>query len=73
MIGPERIVLIIRSWLENKAVFLRNPKSTRPWQHVLEPLSGYLTVAALLEKNPSLNGETYNFGPTSEQNKSVEN
>ena len=62
----------IRSWLGNKAVFLRNPKSTRPWQHVLEPLSGYLTVAALLENNPSLNGETYNFGPTSEQNKSVE-
>ncbi len=61
----------IRSWLENKPVLLRNPKSTRPWQHVLEPLSGYLKVAENLCNNPSLSGETYNFGPSSEQNKSV--
>lgn len=61
----------IKSWFKNKPVILRNPYSTRPWQHVLEPLSGYLTVAAMLKENLNLNGEAYNFGPSSEQNKSV--
>ena len=61
----------IRSWLQNKPVLLRNPNSTRPWQHVLEPLSGYLLIASELTKKNSLNGGTYNFGPSSEQNKSV--
>ncbi|MAV63583.1 MAG: CDP-glucose 4,6-dehydratase [Candidatus Marinimicrobia bacterium] len=61
----------IRSWLQNKPVLLRNPNSTRPWQHVLEPLSGYLLVASELTMKDSINGGTYNFGPSSEQNKSV--
>lgn len=61
----------IRSWLLEKAVVLRSPNSTRPWQHVLEPLSGYLKVAQSLKENISFSGESYNFGPSSEQNKSV--
>ena len=62
----------IRAWSENKNVFLRNPKSTRPWQHVLEPLSGYLTLACLLNKNNNLHGEPFNFGPSSDSNYDVE-
>lgn len=63
----------IRSWTLNEAVKIRNPKSTRPWQHVLEPLSGYLALAAaLLEKDCTFNGESFNFGPKAEVNKEVE-
>ena len=61
----------IRSWLVKKPVFLRNPNSTRPWQHVLEPLSGYLRAGEMLNENSCLHGESYNFGPSSDQNKSV--
>lgn len=61
----------IRAWSENKTVELRNPNATRPWQHVLEPLSGYLWLGAKLKENPNLNGEAFNFGPKSEQNRTV--
>jgi CDP-glucose 4,6-dehydratase len=52
-------------------VELRNPHSTRPWQHVLEPLSGYLTLAIALSQQPELHGEPFNFGPQAQQNRSV--
>ena len=61
----------IRSWELGNSVLLRNPNSTRPWQHVLEPLFGYLSLAAALRENIKINGESYNFGPQSEQNKKV--
>ena len=61
----------IRSWELGNSVLLRNPNSTRPWQHVLEPLFGYLSLAAALKENSKINGESYNFGPASEQNKKV--
>jgi CDP-glucose 4,6-dehydratase len=61
----------VRAWSENLPVFLRSPHSTRPWQHVLEPLSGYLRAGQALLERPSLNGESYNFGPNSEQNRTV--
>jgi CDP-glucose 4,6-dehydratase len=51
---------------------LRNPTSTRPWQHVLEPLSGYLNLILALEENPNLHGEAFNFGPSENKNFSVE-
>jgi CDP-glucose 4,6-dehydratase len=54
----------MRSWSENLIVDIRNPKATRPWQHVLEPLSGYLSLAADLYKSNNLHGEAYNFGPS---------
>ena len=62
----------MRSWSKNKKPKIRNPFATRPWQHVLEPLSGYLTLACALSKNDNLIGEAFNFGPPSEQNHSVE-
>ena len=61
----------VKSWSLNEKVKIRNPYATRPWQHVLEPLSGYLALGASLETNTDLNGEAYNFGPAADQNYSV--
>jgi CDP-glucose 4,6-dehydratase len=61
----------MRSWSKQEKVEIRNPDSTRPWQHVLEPLSGYLNVAAELWHGGDFNGESYNFGPPSENNITV--
>jgi CDP-glucose 4,6-dehydratase len=61
----------VRSWANGKSVQLRNPEATRPWQHVLEPLSGYLTLAIQLSQNPELHGEPFNFGPPAHQNHTV--
>jgi CDP-glucose 4,6-dehydratase len=63
---------MIRAASGNTPVQIRNPKATRPWQHVLEPLSGYLTLGwRLLEKKPEF-AEAWNFGPAQESNLSVE-
>lgn len=62
----------IRAWSASKSVSLRNPISTRPWQHVLEPLSGYLKQAVMMSENSTkFHGEAFNFGPPSSQNISV--
>tara|TARA_X000000368_G_C22918032_1_gene661736 strand:- start:291 stop:1007 length:717 start_codon:yes stop_codon:yes gene_type:complete len=61
----------VKSWANNKKPLIRSPFSTRPWQHVLEPLSGYLTLAQELLINNKLNGEAFNFGPPSYQNHTV--
>jgi len=61
----------VKAWSKNEVVELRNPHSTRPWQHVLEPLSGYLNLAVSLSKDASLHGEAFNFGPPAQQNHSV--
>ena len=53
----------VRAWALNKKVKIRNPNSTRPWQHVLEPLSGYITLSYQLKKNKNINGNSFNFGP----------
>jgi len=55
----------IKSLQANKPIILRNPDSTRPWQHVLEPLSGYLTLAVKLFSNPGKYSGSWNFGPRS--------
>jgi len=57
----------IRAWSLDKPVIIRRPVSTRPWQHVLEPISGYLTLGKTLYQHPELTGESYNFGPASDQ------
>jgi len=62
----------MRSWSEGKVVEIRSPKATRPWQHVLEPLSGYLQLGENLYKDHSLNGESFNFGPKPEYNHTVQ-
>mgnify|MGYP000132513947 FL=1 len=61
----------IKAWADNQIVELRNPLSTRPWQHVLEPLGGYLILASALNNKAELHGEAFNFGPPSHQNHSV--
>ena len=61
----------IRAWSKNETVEIRSGNSTRPWQHVLEPLSGYLKLAKELDANPKLNGNPFNFGPNSNQNYTV--
>lgn len=52
----------VRAWQAGDTLEIRNPKATRPWQHVLEPLAGYLTLAYKLWTQPDLAG-AYNFGP----------
>jgi len=70
--AADRIVAdCIRSWGEGRPVEIRAPRATRPWQHVLEPLSGYLTLAARLAQSSEHNGKSYNFGPRAEQNHTV--
>jgi len=61
----------MQAWSENQVVDIRSPNATRPWQHVLEPLSGYLLLGASLVQSESYHGEAYNFGPPSHQNHSV--
>jgi CDP-glucose 4,6-dehydratase len=61
----------VRAWSQNKTVYVRNPKATRPWQHVLEPLSGYLWLGAKCAESNKLSGESFNFGPDYKMSKSV--
>jgi CDP-glucose 4,6-dehydratase len=62
---------IVKATATNEAVLIRNPKATRPWQHVLEPLSGYLTLGwKLLKKDISM-AEGWNFGPDNHSNLQV--
>jgi len=61
---------IIRAIETKDKLVLRNPQSTRPWQHVLEPLSGYLNVLEYSLQKPSY--DCWNFGPNSGENKSVQ-
>ena len=70
--AKDRIVVdAVLAWSKNEPVKVRNPQATRPWQHVLEPLSGYLNLGKELFNNKKLNGEGFNFGPSSEQNRTV--
>ena len=62
----------IRSIMENKTVIIRSPNAIRPWQHVLEPLSGYLLLAENLYNYGSKYAEAWNFGPADNDAKSVE-
>ena len=58
----------MEAWSKGEIVDIRSPHATRPWQHVLEPLSGYLVLAADLAQGGKNHGEAYNFGPSSDQN-----
>lgn len=53
----------IKAFQNNEQVHIRSPKATRPWQHVLEPLAGYLRLGQLLLENPLPYVQGYNFGP----------
>ncbi len=62
---------LVRSIEAGSAAKLRNPSAVRPWQHVLEPLSGYLCLARnLVESGPGF-GEAWNFGPVETEARSV--
>ena len=61
----------VRSWSKKKKVLIRNPYSTRPWQHVLEAIYGYIILAINLNKNSNLHGQAFNFGPRNSQDYKV--
>ena len=61
----------IRAWKNKLPVEIKSPNSTRPFQHVLEPLSGYILLAEKLISDKSLSGESFNFGPSSNANYKV--
>lgn len=70
--APNRIVAdIVRAWNSDSKVEIRCPGATRPWQHVLEPLSGYLTLGMGLYLDGKMHGQSFNFGPRGEQNHTV--
>jgi CDP-glucose 4,6-dehydratase len=62
---------ILRSFQNNEPVIIRNPKATRPWQNVLEPLSGYLILAQKIYNNKDYS-EGWNFGPREQDVESVD-
>jgi CDP-glucose 4,6-dehydratase len=61
----------IRSIMNEKEIEIRNPYATRPWQHVLEPLSGYMLLAQKLYETPTEFSGSWNFGPSIESIKTV--
>jgi CDP-glucose 4,6-dehydratase len=61
----------MRACAAAEPLVLRNPHATRPWQHVLEPLSGYLVLAEALQRDPLAHAEAWNFGPKLEANRPV--
>ncbi len=70
--AQDRIVAdCMRAWSEGSTVKIRSPRATRPWQHVLEPLSGYLSLGQALYHRSDIQGEVFNFGPRAEQNHTV--
>ena len=64
-----------KAWAADQPVTIRSPWATRPWQHVLEPISGYLWLGAMLlsgkETPMPLDGESFNFGPAADVNATV--
>jgi CDP-glucose 4,6-dehydratase len=62
----------MRALMEEEPIVVRNPGSVRPWQHVLEPLAGYLWLGALLAREPARYAGAWNFGPDPESAVSVE-
>ena len=63
----------IRAIQADEPIRLRNPEATRPWQHVLEPLAGYLLLASRLYEEPKEWGGSWNFGPSTQEVRTVKN
>ena len=61
----------IKAWENSRTVKIRSASSTRPWQHVLEPLGGYLLLSSKMFQESIGTGESFNFGPSSETNLTV--
>ena len=62
----------MRAFSSNETLLVRNPGAVRPWQHVLEPLSGYMTLCEKIWDQPSKFSEGWNFGPEDEDVRTVE-
>ena len=67
-IDIERLIFQKNITNEQPYIVIRNPNAVRPWQHVLEPVFGYLQVGVLLQENPLKYGGAWNFGPASADN-----
>ena len=63
----------VRAKSKNKKVKIRNPKASRPWQHVIEIINGYLKLAKKLNSNIKINGQSFNFGPKNSEIVAVNN
>ena len=62
----------VRAWSEGNPIVIRSPNATRPWQHVMEPLSGYLNLGQkLFQSDPRVKNQSFNFGPQARVNQSV--
>jgi len=71
--GVDRIIPdCIRSLTKSESIGIRSPNAIRPWQYVLEPLSGYLWLGALLLKDPDKYSSAWNFGPQTEATRTVQ-
>jgi CDP-glucose 4,6-dehydratase len=71
--APDRLIPdIVRAFHGNERVLIRNPQAIRPWQHVLEPLSGYLLLGQRLLEGRKEFAEAWNFGPPDEDAVTVE-
>ena len=63
---------IVKALMANEPIIIRNPTSVRPWQHVLEPIVGYLSLGIHLQQKPIQFSQAFNFGPKVEDSMSVE-
>ena len=69
--SPERLIPdCVKAWSVGQSVEIRMPDAVRPWQHVLDPLAGYLVLAQKLWEDPAL-ASSYNFGPDTDGSASV--
>lgn len=62
----------VNALLDGRPILIRNPHAVRPWQHVLEPLSGYLQLAEKMAKNRTAYADAWNFGPDSQDAQTVQ-
>lgn len=70
--AADRVVVdAVKAWSAGRPVDIRCPDATRPWQHVLEPLSGYLCLGQSLWESSEVNHEAFNFGPNSSETHKV--
>jgi len=71
--GEDRLIPdIARAAADHRPVIIRNPGATRPWQHVLDPLSGYLLLGQKLLQGKTDHATAYNFGPAHENSMTVD-
>ena len=71
--SPDRLIPdFLRAMDTNETLMIRSPEAVRPWQHVLEPLSGYILLAEKLYSEPEKYAQAWNFGPSEQDARNVE-